>query len=67
MSGDLQAKRKSKNRSKKKSQLHELERLERLEESQLNFSADGEKKIGTKTKVSILISTILLPHATCLY
>jgi hypothetical protein len=42
MSGDLQAKRKSKNRSKKKSQLQELAKGEHFEESLLGFGADSE-------------------------
>ena len=49
MSGDLQAKRKNKNRSKKKNQLHELERKEHFEESLNKFSTED---IGTKNKVS---------------
>ena len=43
MSGDLQAKRKSKNRSKKKSQLQELAKGEHFEESLLGFGADSEE------------------------
>jgi len=42
MSGDLQAKRKSKNRSKKKSQIQELAKVEHFEESLLGFGADSE-------------------------
>jgi hypothetical protein len=42
MSGDLQAKRKSKNRSKKKSQIVELERKEHLGEALQAFADDEE-------------------------
>lgn len=54
MSGDLQAKRKNKNRSKKKNQLHELERKEHFEESLNKFSTEdiGVENVSTKNKVS---------------
>ena len=42
MSGDLQAKRKSKNRSKKKSQLHDLERKEHFGEALQAFGDEEE-------------------------
>jgi len=42
MSGDLQAKRKSKNRSKKKSQLQELEKKEHFQEALLNFADEDD-------------------------
>ena len=44
MSGDLQARRKiNKNRSKKKSQLQEMEKREYSEEALLGFGEDGEE------------------------
>ena len=44
MSGDLQARRKSnKNRSKKKSQLQEMEKREYFEEALLGFGEDSEE------------------------
>jgi hypothetical protein len=51
MSGDLQAKRKGKNRNKRKLQLHELEKKEHLEESQLGLQNDGDDR-RPKAKVS---------------
>jgi len=53
MSGDLQAKRKNKNRSKKKSQLHELERKEHFEESLNKFGTEDIVDSVVKNKVGL--------------